>query len=141
MYSKTKNKNIFNCLRDVQQQKQNNNRKLKTHFQQRTCLNNGFIVSLRQIELVLYAKTNILVLYTYCSFCGFNTICNLISSDYNSRGSNSAGNTGTEANFGDLVLTVDVNDVNDNNPVFATTSKCKAMSANAAGCKYTYCFI
>lgn len=49
------------------------------------------------------------------------------------RASNSAGDTSTEANYGDLELTVDVTDVNDNNPVFSTASTCKAMSANAAG--------
>ena len=39
-----------------------------------------------------------------------------------------------EANYGDLELTIDVTDVNDNNPVFSTTSTCSAVPANAAGC-------
>lgn len=49
------------------------------------------------------------------------------------RASNSGGDTSTDLNNGDLELTVNIDDVNDNDPVFSTVSKCKAMSADAAG--------
>ena len=52
------------------------------------------------------------------------------------RASNSGGDTSTDLNNGDLELTVNIDDVNDNDPVFSTVSKCKAMSADAAGCKH-----
>ena len=48
---------------------------------------------------------------------------------------NSAGNTGTEV-YGDLELTVNVNDVNDNNPVFSPASKCKELADGVSGRKY-----
>ena len=38
--------------------------------------------------------------------------------------------------YGDLELTVNVNDANDNNPVFSPASKCKELAAGVSGRKY-----
>lgn len=48
------------------------------------------------------------------------------------RATNNIGHTGTETN-GDLELTVNVNDVNDNNPVFSPDSKCTEINAGKSG--------
>ena len=47
---------------------------------------------------------------------------------------NSAGSTSTEVN-GDLELTVNINDVNDNDPIFNPPSKCTEMANGTSGRK------
>ena len=49
---------------------------------------------------------------------------------------NSGGTTATGPN-GDLELTIDVEDLNDNDPVFQPASKCKEMENGTTGRKYT----
>ena len=48
---------------------------------------------------------------------------------------NAIGNTTAEAN-GDLELTINVLDINDNDPVFDPPWKCKEMDDGTAGRKY-----